>query len=208
MPIMKRSSLTFALVVALALSLTSLVTLQGQNTPKPRSISAAVVDLQKVFNSLEEKKSVEAEIVRRKEANDRTEQERAQEVRALQADLGVLAPDTDAFKQTQAKAEQKAIELEVWARLEKAKLEREAAIQMEGLYLKVLAAIKKKAERDGIDLVLYKDPTESARGRNQQEVATTIQLRKVLYAAPELDITDQITQMLNNEYNNRAKAAK
>lgn len=205
---MNRPSLTLILAIALCVTLTSLVTLRGQNATKAAPVSVAVVDLQKVFNTLHEKGKVEADIVRKREANERAAQEKGQEVRQLEADLGVLNPDTEAYKQTQEKVQTKAIELEVWVRLEKQKLEREAAIQMEALYLKVLDAIKRRAEQGGYDLVLYKDPTESARGQTQQQVATTIQLRKVLYAKAELDLTEQIAQMLNNEFNNRAKAAK
>jgi Skp family chaperone for outer membrane proteins len=205
---MNRPSSTLVLAVALGLTLTTLVTLHGQAAGKPRPTAVAVVDLQKVLNNLDEKGAVVADLVRRKEQIDKAKVDRAKEVRDLEADLQVLGDKTDAYKQTIEKAELKAIELDSWEKFERRKLDREAAMQIENLYLKVLDAVKRKAEKDGFDIVLYKDSTESIRATNEQQVAAAMNLRKVLYSAPDLDLTDQVTQMLNNEYNNRPKAAK
>lgn len=190
-------------IAAGVLVLAGWVSLQGQNTSGPRPVTVAVVDVQEVFKNMAEKTTVEADITRRGEQMQKQTQDKAQEIKALEADLSILGPDSNAYKETEAKAQEKTIALRVWRELEEQKLEREKAVQMERLYLKVAEAASRLAKKNGYDLVLYKDQTESAKGRNQQQVATIINMRKVIYSAPDMDVTSQITQMLNNEFNNK-----
>lgn len=192
---------TFALAAAVVL--TGLMTLHGQNAAGPRPTSIAVVDVQKVFNSLDEQSAIQADITRRGEKFQSESNDRAKEVRNLEQDLSILAPDSEAYRQADEKRQQKAIELEVWQKLKLQQLEREMAIQTEHLYRKITQAVDRLAKKQGYDLVLYKDETEPVRAKTQREVKVLINMRKVLYAAPELDVTDQITQALNNEFNNK-----
>ena len=192
---------TFAL--AAAVLLTCLLTLQGQNSASRRPTAIAVVDVQKVLNNLAEKNSIEADITRRTEQLQRETNDRAKEIRELEQDLSILGPSSEAFRQTDEKRQEKTISLEVWQRLKVQELEREKAIQTELLYRKVGQAVERLAQKQGYDLVLYKDETEPVRGKTQQQVGVIINMRKVLYASPELDVTDQITQTLNNEFKNK-----
>ena len=123
----------------------------------------------------------------------------------LQADLGILAAGTPAYQETQTKLENKALEFQVWKQFNQRKLEREKVVRLEALYRKVVDAIGGVAKQNNYDIVMFKDSTGDLKGENQQQLAAMIQVRKVLYSNPDLDITDQITQKLNNEWNNRKK---
>ncbi len=204
---MRARSLSQIFAAAMVMTLAAYVALQGQNTAA-KPVTLAVVDVQKIFSTIKEKSEMEAEITRQTEQVQKEEQDRKQKLNDLQQDLSVLAPESDAFKQTQEKLEKQAIEFQTWKQFTAQKLEREKTIRIEQLYLKVVDAVGRKAQRDGFDVVLFKDETEKLRGQNQQQLAAIIQTRKVLYAAPQLDVTDQLIQMLDNEYNNRGKNGK
>jgi len=196
-----RTSLSMIAVAALVFALVggaNLVAQSGATVDK-----MAVVDVQKVFNSLDQKTSVEADITQQTEKLQKQEQDKQTELKALQADLQVLAAGTPAYQETQEKLETKAMEFQVWKQFNQRKLEREKVLRLEDLYRKVVDAIGSVAEAKGIDLVLFKDNSIDLKGENQQQLAAMIQVRKVLYASPEMDITDQITQKMNNEWNNR-----
>ncbi|MBI1370921.1 MAG: hypothetical protein GC162_19990 [Planctomycetes bacterium] len=200
-----RGSMTAVILLAAAclmVGAANLVVAQGKGS-KPAVI--AVVDVQKVFNSLDEKGSVEADITASTEKLQKEEQDRQTELKALQADLNILAPGTPAFADTQEKLEKKAMEFQVWKQFNQNKLERDKAIRLEGLYMKVVGACEAIAKASGYDLVLFKDSTDALKGQNQQQLAALIQVRKVLYSAPDMDITDSVTQKINNEWNNRKK---
>lgn len=199
-----RQSLSMIAVAMTAVALIGAANLVAQGKAA-RPTAVAVVDVQEVFNALDEKATVEADITQQTEQLQKQEQDRQTELKALQADLGILAAGTPAYDETQTKLENKALEFQVWKQFNQRKLEREKVVRLEALYRKVVDALSGVAKQNNYDIVLFKDNTGDLKGENQQQLAAMIQVRKVLYSAPELDITDQITQKLNNEWNNRKK---
>ncbi|QNN22869.1 OmpH family outer membrane protein [Planctomycetales bacterium ZRK34] len=199
-----RQSLSMIAVAMVVVALVGAANLVAQGKAA-RPTSVAVVDVQQVFNALDEKSTVEADITQQTEQLQKEEQDRQTELKALQADLGILAAGTPAYQETQTKLENKALEFQVWKQFNQRKLEREKVVRLEALYRKVVDAIGGVAKQNNYDIVMFKDSTGDLKGENQQQLAAMIQVRKVLYSNPDLDITDQITQKLNNEWNNRKK---
>jgi Skp family chaperone for outer membrane proteins len=199
----RSSSHWIAVAAALVLLATGLTALRGQAAGSPRQVVVAVVDIQKVITDMAERSSIEAELVRRKDQLDRQDAEKQQEIRDLTQDLGVLGPDSNAFKETEAKAKERMIALEVWRRIERESLEREAIIQRERLYRIATDAVARLAKKNAYDLVLTRDEIDSSRIRAREQLELAMATRKVIYAASELDITDQVAQLLNNEFKNR-----
>jgi outer membrane protein len=193
------------LAAALASTLALAGVAHAQTAAKATAI--AVVDVSKVFNDLSERSAIEADINSLRERIQKEDTQRKQELDALQADLRILSPNEEAFKQTVAKAEIKSLEYQAWKQYQQRKIDNETTNRIQDLYNKVLDAIERLAKKDGYDLVLFKDQTESLRGQNPQQITAMIQIRKVLYSKTELDITDQIKQLCNNEYNTRKAAA-
>ncbi len=169
---------------------------------KPTAI--AVVKVQSVLNALAEKSAVEARITALTETSQKEALARQEEIKKLQTDLKVaLQPGTPAYEKTREDLEFKTIEFQSWQRFVQGKIEREKAIGIEELYHKMNDAISRIAKKNSYGIVLYVDESERIQGQNQQQLAGAIQLRKVLYADPALDLTDLVTQLLNNEFNNR-----
>jgi Skp family chaperone for outer membrane proteins len=200
-----RQNLATIATLAVAVTLCSVVSLRGAGAAA-KAATIAVVDVQKVFGALDEKQGVEADITAQTEKLQKEDQDRQTELKALEADLKILNADSDAFKQTRDKLENKAIEYQTWKQFKGRQLENEKALRIERLYNKVIDDVEKLAKKNGYDLVLYKDQTEKLGGQNQQQLAAMIQVRKVLYVTPDIDVTDQITQSLNNDWNNRKGA--
>ncbi|MEX0775432.1 MAG: OmpH family outer membrane protein [Phycisphaeraceae bacterium] len=170
---------------------------------KARPTAIAVVDVQKVFDSLQEKNQVEADLQSRANALKQEETDRRKKLDDLQKDLEMLAPGTTAHTQKQEDLERQAVELQAWQQFQNQKLQRERSLQIEGLYRKILDAIGRVAKEAGYDLVLFKEGAIDFKNANPQQLAALIQVRKVLWSAPDLDVTDQVTQRMNNEYKNR-----
>lgn len=202
---MQRNVWLWIVVAALGLSLLTTVSSQGQNKPGPRPASVAVVNLGKIFENSDERGARRAEVSGQLEALQKEEATRRKELETLKTDLEILGPETDAHRQTIEKLESKAIEFDTWLQYQKRKLERESTLQDETLYRKIMEAVARIAKQDGYDVVLYMDSVDSVRSQTRQQLMGQIQTRRVLYAADGLDITDAVSQMLNNEYKNRAK---
>lgn len=170
---------------------------------RARPVSVAVVDVQKVFDSLAEKVQVDADLQTRAEKLRQEDQERTRRIEDLQRDLNTLAaPGTSAFVQKQEELEQQALELRAWREYQSAKLQRERALQYERLYRKMLDTIGQVAREGGFDLVLFKEAPVDTANLKPEQLGTFIQIRKVLWVTEDLDLTDQVIQKMNNEYRN------
>ncbi|MBI1371526.1 MAG: hypothetical protein GC159_02010 [Phycisphaera sp.] len=188
------------MAVVASVTVLSMQQAQGQAGEK---LSVAVVDVQGVFQALKERGDIEGDITGMTEKIQQEEQKLAQELKALENDLTVLAPDSEPYRQTKEKLEMKAIYLQSWKGFQKRQLENEKTLRIEGLYNKVVAAVARIAEQKNLDLVLHKDDAENLRAANQQQLVALIQVRKVLFNKKSLDITEQVTQLMNNEYVNK-----
>lgn len=197
--------LKMSALAVLALGVTGLVGTATGRALQGRPIAAAVVNVQQIFESLKEKTEVEGDLKREVEALNEQEQERRKEIQALQSDLEILAPGTPAFSEKQAQLEQKSIELQAWRGFQNQKLNRERGIQIEVLYRRMVDAIGRVAESGGYDLVLFKEAAVNFRGAKPEALNALIQVRKVLWASDDLDITDDVIQLMNNEFNNMAQ---
>lgn len=200
---LKNAKITLAVVAGLGLAVA-----MGANAGsllKGRPTAVAVADVQTVFESLKEKMQIEADLKTRLEQLNQEEQKQKTDLQSLKSDLEILAPGTPAFNEKQDQLEQKAIELQSWINFQTQKLNRERGMQIERLYRKMVEAIGRVAQQGGYDAVLFKERPVDFTGAKPEALNTLIQVRKVLWSADELDITDQVTQMMNNEFTNSTK---
>lgn len=189
-------------VIAIVLAAGMSVNLQAQTTSS--GVKIAVLDIETVFNELSERGDVEADIQSRIGDLQKWEQDKQKAIRQKKADLDIMSPDSPNFDRTRKELERMVIELQVETKVKQRQLEAEKAIQLESLYRKIIDGVEAIAKQRGYDMVLLKDRMPNLRGANQQQIAALIQVRKLLYSSPSLDITDQVKQKLNNDYANKA----
>lgn len=198
-----RQSMTVILAVCLTVMFASIATLRGQQD-EPAPIRVAVVAVEEVFNNLSERRSVEADIQSEIEALQQEQQDRRSEIEDLEEDYSILADGSDAAQQAREELEKKLVEYEVWQQVSSRKMESERAVRISSIYRKMMAAIENIADREGYDMVMFKDDIPEFRGaENQQQIAAMIQSRKLLYSSERLDISDQVLQRMNNEFESR-----
>lgn len=190
---------------ALALTFGAAVLVTAQSAPAARPTSIAVVDLSAVLNKLEEKTSVEADLQVQTQQLKQEQTVKEQEINQLRADLDVLSPDSEAYQSKQEALEEKTVELQAWTAYQTQKLNRQAAEQIERLYRKMLEAVEQTAKARGCDLVLFKEQAVNFRGAKREQLPLLIQNRKVLYSAPDLDLTQEVLTLMNNQYHSGAQ---
>lgn len=193
--------LALALLAALAVGFT---VAQAQPAAKPRPAVVAVIDVQKVFDSLSEKGEIEARLKTKAAQLDRENQSKQEEINKLQADVEILAAGSPDRLKKEAELEQKAVALQVWRQVENNKLVRERIVQTEGIYRRIVDAVGRVSQANGIDVTLFKEPEINFTGARPEALPLLIQSRKVLYSDKSLDLSDQIITLMNNEFRNRA----
>lgn len=204
---MRSQRFWFAASVAVVLSLTALAGVRAGQMMKARPTAVAAVDVEKIFNALREKTQIEAELNARKDKIAQELQDKSKELKSLQDDLGVLNAANPAYKKKQEELERKAFELKVWQEWQTAAFMRESGIQTAGLYRKIVAATGKVGKEAGYDLVIYREGDPEMNPSKPEDIKQMIRNRKVLYAADEVDLTDQVTVSMNNDYANNVGAA-
>lgn len=165
--------------------------------------AVAVVNMERVFDSLEEKDQLEANLRSRQQQLGQEEAERRQRIQQLSEDLEMLAPGTDAYRQKEAELREAAMEFRLWAEMEEQQLNIDRGVHLESLYRRTVDAVGEIADEAGYDLVLYREGSPELRGSDPSEIQTQIALRKVLYASDAVDLTDRVVQWMNNEFEAR-----
>jgi Skp family chaperone for outer membrane proteins len=173
---------------------------------KGRPTALAVVDVQKSFDSLSEKVQVEADLQSAADKIKQEELDRQKDLKQLQEDLGILARNTAAFTQKSDELEKKVVEFQAWRNWQTAKLSRERGVRIEDIYRKLTDAIGRVAKESGYDMVLFKEGPIRFPADKPEQISAMVQVRKVLWAADDLDLTEQVIQKMNNEYKNAATA--
>ena len=173
--------------------------------------AVAVVDVGVVLESMKEKMQIEADIKSQQEEDRRKAEGMAQNLKDLESDLDILARGTPAYDEKLQELDQKIIEVQSWQQYQQQKYQRESARQMVRLYQKISTKAGEVAKENGFDLVLYRDREIDVDFRKVEPkvlagvIKTLVTQRKVLWSSDDIDITDQVIQIMNNEFSNLAQ---
>ena len=198
MPV-KRNILIAA--AALAVLVVGLVGVNAQGGAGGKPSVVAVVDLRSLYEALREKQQIDSELetVRTRLTGERDS--RQKEIAQLQQDLDMLVPGTAPYADAQESYEKSALDYQLWAAYEQNKLARENNARIAELTKKAEAAIEAVAMAQGIDVVLYKEQTIRV-GTDQQGRVQAANIKVVAWAGNASDITGQVAQHMNNEFEN------
>ena len=194
---MARTRLAFGSAFALmAIGFTFMAGYAAQARLNPAVI--AYVDLEKVFEGLDSRKTSEETIMALAQQVEDKTTSMQEELELLQAELESLEPGSDAMESMNDNVISVAGRLRAYQKYATLVLEREQANDLKATYDDIRKAAQVYADKEGIDFVVMNDamvpmnPSDSA-GTLQQ-----IASRKFLYAKPTLDVTDALIKLMNS----------
>ena len=199
---MKVFTRPIVLLSALALIVVAFAGAYAQNRMTAEPTAVAVVDLQKLLQSLDERTEREADVARQRERLQQQAEQKRSRIQQIRNELDMLKAGTPKFREKQAELQKAAIELNVWTQYQQQRINRETGLMIEDLYRKCLDAVEATAEDAGYDMVFFKESSPDFNYENPQQLSTQIQVRKLLWSTDEIDITDAVAQRMNNAYNN------
>lgn len=200
-----RGALGFLLGAAL---LTTLAWQAGANAARPPAnpTAVAVVNLPKVLQSLDERTVRQDAMTKATESRQKQLDELTKRIEALTLELdpkegGTIKPGTSEYRDKLIQLRELQVTLDARFKLLEQVLSFERGTIMRELYVKIDGAVKRIADRDGYDVVLLDDtdfklPNEAS----QDDMNRAILARSVLYRHNSIDITEQVVQLLNNEF--------
>ncbi len=170
----------------------------ANNLPAPPR--TAFVNLEKVINELEERSSMEADL----QAFVSSRQEKINEIQAnakIAADeIEIMVPGNDAYR---TKVEQLAmfkVQLDAEQNFAQQRIEVRQGEIMSHLFGKVQEAVTRIAEQEGYDVIFSNDFNIALQPGGNTGVMRQIAVRRLLYVNDSFDISDQVLQLMNNEW--------
>ncbi len=175
----------------------------AESAQAPAPVTVAIVEVARVMNGLNElKERNDIGKIRGAELEKKL-QEVEQTIKNIDAELESVIPKDDTKRRTQAMADKFEAENLLKARFQAYKqlLDLENGDIIRDIYAKVILAIEDFAKKNNYDLVLLDD-----RGMmlppvgGQERLKAIIENKRILFAKPELDITDRIITIMNNDH--------
>lgn len=171
-----------------------------------RAPLVATVDLPAVLEQLNERADAEAKL--RTIADEiRQEQEtREGEIRDIKNRFE-NAVDDDERAALEEEAALKALQYQAWLRFATDKLDVERSLLLENLYRTIQAAVTDMAQASGIDVVVLDDSLNELGVNPELRVSREAQIRqqiigrRVLYSNPQMNLTEDLVERMNNAYN-------
>lgn len=198
---MNRAWLTGLLagLAAAGLGLTLTGALHAQGAPALTGRVAAV-DVGKLFNEYQRMKDITDELKQLEGKLQAENDQRRQAADALQATVDQMDRADPTYTKKLAEVLEAKISHKAWFDTKQAHITREIAFATDRIYRDILKATSQLAQAASYDLVVYADEYPPNVSANPDEIQATMRNRKVLYANPNADVTQQVLDKLNADY--------
>lgn len=156
----------------------------------------------KVFNDMQETKDLKEKMDAEGKNLINEGNAREEEIRGLQAAIKILSPGSPQYQEKQKELFKKAIDLDVWKKVNQAQLQQNQKLQMKLLFDKITEATKAVAQQEKLDLVIAETNVEfpDIDQMNVDQLRALINQRNVLFNSGKFDISEKITTKLNADY--------
>ena len=160
----------------------------------------ATVDLEKVFTSLKRYESGLTKLKALSETLEAQAKSAESKVRELQSELENFKDGSKEQADALGKLQNAAGELRAVQQFVGAKLEVEKSRMLRDTYLAIKDAVRRLAEREGLDYILLDDSVVEMDPANASNTMSQISARRFLYASPKRDVTNQLIGLMNEEW--------
>ena len=165
----------------------------------------ATIDLQKVMNSLAERGDLEAALTAQSQEILAERDQRQGEIEQLATELEDMVEGPEQTR-LQEELDLKLLQEMAWIRFIQQEIDIEKSLMLENLYRSMQENSAKLAEIEGIDLIIINDGDDEfvvsggLKITRQDQIREQIAMRRVLYRAKTIDISDDLIIRMNNEY--------
>jgi Skp family chaperone for outer membrane proteins len=164
--------------------------------------AVATVNIERLFQNLDERSAADTRLKALAEELDAETQRRQEEIKRLSDELEIYAPGSKQHQELNEQIALKGYQLQAHLDFAARKLDNEKAKFFRGLYARIKQAVAATASENGYDVVFVDDSVvELPRDATEQEMKRQISARRMLYATNQIDITEQLVERMNREFN-------
>jgi Skp family chaperone for outer membrane proteins len=213
MSIIRHLSVSTILLIVVLLSIIGYQAI-GQSPRAAQSMRVATVDLERVFEGLEQRREASQRLQQMATELEQEREQRQAEIRKMEEQLRELVSQAQEKQQPLSEEAQRlqedivlhGLRFEAWVRYARAKLEQESSLILRDVFRTVRRAAERMADTEAYDLILI-DDSRRALGSDQDnrrlteaQVLQEIALRTILYARDSIDVTRDLIERMNNEH--------
>jgi Skp family chaperone for outer membrane proteins len=200
----KRRVTVSGLILVLVLSVFAVHQTLGARGAFARPTTVVAVDLAAVLDGLQQRSVAEAELKQMGAELAAEEQRRVEELQALRQ-RREEAPEAD-HATLDEQLDRAMVKFEAWRQLQLERVDQETALRWQALDRSVRKAIAEMAEVEGYDIVLTDDSSvelglnPALQASRENQIRQQMSARRLLYLNPEVDITDELIERMNNAF--------
>lgn len=168
-----------------------------------RPARVASVDIERIFTALDEQKSSEAAVKALGERMAGDKEKLSRELQDLNAELDSYKAGTPPYNETLKKVEAAIGSMSAQDQFGQLKVEAERATAMRTLYVHVREAAAAVAKESKIDYVIINDAIPPIEPAGFNATRQQLAMRRMLFAAEEMDITDAVIARANADFKAR-----
>ena len=192
-------------VILLLALLAGLVAYQTQANRASSSAPPAViatVNIERLFQNLDERSAADTRLTRLAEELDAESQRRREEMQQLNEELEIYAPGSKQHQEHNEQIALKGYQLQGFLDFAMRKLDAEKSKFFRRLYDRIKQAVAATAQENGYDVVFVDDSVvDLPRTATEEEMKRQISARRMLYTNAQIDITDELVERMNREFN-------
>lgn len=166
--------------------------------PSPTAI--ATVDLERLFNQLDERDAADVKLQQLVEKLQADSNSMIEDIESLEADLEIHDSTSRAFQESMEKLSLKTLEYQAFVEFSRRRVDVEKAVTLKRIYVNIKMAAEQEARDRGYDIVFVDDSLGEIPPADEAETTRQISARRMLYASPEIDLTDQLLERMNREF--------
>jgi Skp family chaperone for outer membrane proteins len=191
-----------ALILLIALAgLVAYQSRASRSAAPARPTAVMIVNLERVFQGLQERSDADARLTEMAEELQAEGDRRLEELTRLQEELDYLDPNSEQFQQLAKEIVHKKYGRDAFLEFGMRKLDVEKATILRELYQKIKDAAAAMSRDNGYDIVLVDDTVAKLpEDTTEAETMRQISARRMLYANPQVDISDELIVRMNQDF--------
>ena len=191
------------LVVAGLLGMIALVGFRSPRSrpPVPRLGTIATVDLERIFSNLDEKSAADIRLEALAEDLQKEGETQSREIELLEQNLDLFTTGSEKYEEAMEELLEATVRWRSYVKFGRHKILYQKDVTLKRLYTSIKEAARLLAEREGHAIVVVDDSVVEL--QSGAEVELQISARRMLYASPQIDVTDSLIMQMNNAFQRR-----
>lgn len=172
---------------------------------KPRgTLKIGVINMTKVFSEYQKRADGRVELEKQRSEMQAEIKKKEKKLQKLEQELEILSGEERLKKQAEYK--EKAASYKAYFKVNSGELHRRQCDLWKSIYNEIITEVKRSAEQEGYDIVLKIDDGPVS-GSSLENIQLNVDIKKILFHSPKVDMTDGIINVLNEKYK-RVKESK